>query len=106
MITRMIYLRLFRAFGEKSPSTEAWRTLIPFSSDFCYAITDLQDQKESPLHPIEPCGWRAQPKRAKGISSEEFPWANGACLASLAARTDAKRADAAKESLHDHTSFS
>jgi len=48
-------LGLFRAFGEKSPSTEAWRTLIPFSSDFCYAITDLQDQKESPLHLIEPC---------------------------------------------------
>src|SRR5437588_10321984 len=38
------------SFGEKSPSTEAWRRLIPFSSDFCYPITDLQDQKEPPLH--------------------------------------------------------
>src|SRR6266571_8869903 len=60
-----IYLRLFRAFGEKSPSTEAWRTLIPFSSDFCYAITDLQDQKESPLHPIEPCWRSAWPKKSQ-----------------------------------------
>ena len=54
----------------KSHQENALRTFPSFSSDFCDAITTLQDQKVFPSHPVEFCWLARNQKEPKGPTQE------------------------------------